>query len=86
MTCETQYFRFVPHTTFWMTSKYTEIKNTSDMDHFKDIVMLLLYIKLERVTWTFLSDLKEGIVQCNKVQGSRKEDEEVRGDEPQTCV
>ncbi len=66
MTCETQYFRFVPHTTFWMTSKYTEIKNTSDMDHFKDIVMLLLYIKLERVTWTFLSDLKEGIVQVLK--------------------
>ncbi len=24
--------------------------------------------------------------QCNKVQGSRKEDEEVRGDEPQTGV
>ncbi len=23
---------------------------------------------------------------CNKVQGSRKEDEEVRGDEPQTGV
>ncbi len=66
MTCETQYFRFVPHTTYWMTSKYTEIKNTSDMDHFKDIVMLLLYIKLERVTWTFLSDLKEGIVQVLK--------------------
>lgn len=44
MTCETQYFRFVPHTTYWMTSKYTKIKNTSDMDHFKDIVMLLLYM------------------------------------------